>query len=126
MDSRDYLDRNVISRLEKLGTGFPRKLITLFLEHTPRRLDTAIAGGRAGDWKAVEDAAHSLKSSAGNLGAVRLRDLADRVENAAAAGRAGGGALGKVEGLDALLAEMEDAYAKTRAILIEIKERGAP
>lgn len=125
MESMEYLDPGVITRLEKLGAGFPRKLIALFLEHTPRRLDTAMAGGRAGDWKAVEDAAHSLKSSAGNLGAVRLRELADRVEAAASA------AAGRTQGagdadLAALLAELEEAYARTKDLLIAIREKGAP
>jgi HPt (histidine-containing phosphotransfer) domain-containing protein len=122
MEDREYLDPGVISRLEKLGAGFPRKLITLFLEHTPRRLDSALAGGRAGDWKVVEDAAHSLKSSAGNLGAVRLRELADRVEMTAAEGRA----TGRMESLEALLAELEAAYARTRDLLIAIRDGKSP
>lgn len=126
MESTEYLDPGVIARLEKLGAGFPRKLIALFLEHTPRRLDTALAGGRAGDWKAVEDAAHSLKSSAGNLGAVRLRELADRVEAAAASAAAPSGrAEGNAE-VTALLAELETAYARTKELLIAIREKGAP
>ena len=124
MDSQEYLDPKVISKLEKLGAGFPRKLIALFLEHTPRRLDSAMAGGRAGDWKAVEDAAHSLKSSAGKPGAVRLRDLADRVE--AVAGSVRSDPKAASGDLLNLLAELEGAYARTRDLLVEIRERSNP
>lgn len=123
MDRQDYLDHAVLDRLKTMGAGFPNKLIALFLEHTPRRLDTALAGGRAKDWKAVEDAAHSLKSSAGNLGAVRLRELADRLEEAAATGREGNGSL---DVLSSLLAELESTYARTRELLIEVREKNKP
>lgn len=121
MEDRDYLDPGVIARLEQTGAGFPRKLITLFLEQTPRRLDSARAGSRAGDWKVVEEAAHSLKSSAGNLGATRLRELADRMEAIAARGRS----TGRVAGLDTLLADLDTAYTRTRDLLIAIKDRKA-
>jgi HPt (histidine-containing phosphotransfer) domain-containing protein len=123
MDSQDYLDHGVIDRLSVLGSGLPNKLITLFLEQAPRRLDSAVAGGRAGDWKSVEDAAHSLKSSAGNLGAFRLRDLADRVEALAAGSRNGKGGS---EEILVLLTELEAIHARTRDFLLALKEKSAP
>lgn len=111
-DPRDCLNPAVLARLRRLGPDFPGKLIVLFLEHTPGRLDAALAGGKSGDWKAVEDAAHSLKSSAGNLGAGRLYEAAERTELAAAEARAAG-ENGKRE-LDTLLSGLEAAYREAR------------
>lgn len=123
MESRDYLDHGVIDRLRAQSGGLPNKLIALFLEQTPRRMDSAVAGGRAGDWRVVEEAAHSLKSSAGNLGAVRLRELSERVESLAAGTRNGAGG---TEAIPGLLAEMEAAYVHTRDILVALREKHHP
>jgi CheY-like chemotaxis protein len=132
MDKGNFLDRTVLARLGKLEPNLPRKLVDLFLEHTPGRLDSALAGGRAGDWKAVEAAAHSLKSSAGNLGAHRLRHLADRVESLAASMGASAGAAAatgdrgnpaaRAGELGALLGDLAETYARTKQHLLAEKD----
>ncbi|MBR9990172.1 MAG: Hpt domain-containing protein [Gemmatimonadetes bacterium] len=58
----------------------------LYLEHGPLRIRALREGAAAGDADQIERAAHTLKSSAGNLGAVRLQRLAEGLEAAAAAG----------------------------------------
>lgn len=50
-------------------------MITLFLEAMPQRLAAARAGLARGDGHAVEQALHALKSSAAQLGALRLHRL---------------------------------------------------
>src|SRR3546814_3450444 len=57
------------------------RLIDVFLEDTPR-LITALENGAAGtpDYPALRDAAHSLKSSSANLGAMSLSAAAKRIE----------------------------------------------
>ena len=62
------------------------RMITLFEELAPERVEALEDGLAAGDLERVERAAHSLKSSAGNLGADELRRQAGRVEEAAAKG----------------------------------------
>ena len=72
------LDADVISSLRELGGDDPSvfvELVALFLEDTPPRiaaLEAAVASGSAAD---LEAAAHALKSSCGNLGALRLAAL---------------------------------------------------
>ncbi|MBL8797243.1 MAG: Hpt domain-containing protein [Planctomycetia bacterium] len=67
------------------GPPFVQKMIALFVEHTPPRLAGIRQGLAQGDLAAVEFAAHSLKSSAGNLGADRVQELAQEIESLAAA-----------------------------------------
>jgi HPt (histidine-containing phosphotransfer) domain-containing protein len=76
-----------MERLTRLGgTKLVRQLIELYLAHGPERVRAIEAGVETGDAKQVERAAHSLKSSAGNLGARRLQHTAEAVEAAAAGG----------------------------------------
>lgn len=81
------LDPEAIARLRRLGgqvlTG---KMASLFLDLAPRRLTAAQAGLEARDPETVWRAAHSLKSSAGNIGAHVLLEAAGRLEEAAEVG----------------------------------------
>jgi HPt (histidine-containing phosphotransfer) domain-containing protein len=79
------LDTTAIERLRKLGgNALLARMIDLFFEIAPKRVQAAADAAAAHDLHAVERAAHSLKSSAGNLGAERLRHVAEQLEAAAA------------------------------------------
>lgn len=91
------LDPDVIEGLKALdvdGGGLLSELVDLFLDDTPTRLETLRSALHSGDTRVVEESAHSLKSSCGNLGALRLADLFKRIEEL---GRRGD--LNEVEGL---------------------------
>jgi HPt (histidine-containing phosphotransfer) domain-containing protein len=79
------------------------ELIEMFLADAPARIRAIVDGCADGDFEQVERAAHSLKGSAGNLGAVEVLNLAERLQ---VAGRAGDGP----SVLDATRA-LEPAYA---------------
>lgn len=116
MPNDPCVDDAALAKLRDLGgPEFLVKLIDVFLKNVPERIGAARAGERAGDLEAVEQAAHALKSSAGNLGAARLRDLAARIEDLAEARGS--------EGLSALLDELETAFAAVRARLEREKAR---
>ncbi len=75
------LDPTALQRIH--GIGGPvlvGKMIDLLLTNAPQRLEKAMTAARNKDWRAVEEAVHSLKSSAGNVGAVHLQELAARIE----------------------------------------------
>jgi HPt (histidine-containing phosphotransfer) domain-containing protein len=77
------LDDAAIERLTRIGGAtLVVQMIRLFLEHGPQRLAQTDAGQSTHDLRAIEHGAHSLKSSAGNLGAVRLQHAAAAVEQA--------------------------------------------
>lgn len=75
-----------LAQLRRLGGDkLVGDLINLFLESAPQRLETIRVGLEAGDLTALGRAAHSLTSSAGNLGAVEMQTLAAALEEKATA-----------------------------------------
>lgn len=115
-EGRRVLDPAALERLARIGgQSFLVEMIELFLEHAPQRLATARAAFDAGEITAVYRAAHSLKSTAGNLGARALQDIAEQAEGRASAG--------DVEALPPLLTEMEERYERVRAELESERDR---
>lgn len=72
------------SVLETLSTNYGAKiaddLIDLFLKYVPTKVADAVASEKSGDFVSVERAVHSIKSSAGNIGAEVLFQIADEIE----------------------------------------------
>ena len=91
----DSVDDTVLESLKELGgeddPGLFNELVDVFLVDTPPRIDTMEAAVRDGDCEALMAAAHSLKSSAANMGAVRLSGICKLLESSS---RAGESALG--------------------------------
>ena len=75
------LEMDVIQELLDLGDGGDPELlvdlIQMFLEDGPVKLQKILDGVCEGDLEKIERAAHSLKGSSGNLGAVALQDSAE-------------------------------------------------
>jgi two-component system, sensor histidine kinase and response regulator len=81
------LDPAAFQRLREWGgDALLGKIVALFLEHAPTRLEEVEGGAAAADLHRVERGAHALKSSAANVGGVALQDLASRLEVAAESG----------------------------------------
>ena len=117
MSEQQELNRSVLEKLRNMGGDkFLGELINLFLEHAPKKLEEALASERSGDMEALERAVHSLKSSAGNLGAVAVQDLAGHIEQLASEKQA--------ESIPPLMRELEKKFARLPPWLEEIK-RGA-
>jgi HPt (histidine-containing phosphotransfer) domain-containing protein len=75
-------DLDALKRLERFGgLKLRAELTTLFLEEAPSRLASARAAVTAGNVEAVRAMAHMLKSSAGQMGAIRVQYLCERLEN---------------------------------------------
>jgi two-component system, sensor histidine kinase and response regulator len=87
MTDLPLVDPTALRRLVSWG-GEPLldRMIELFGEVGTKRLAQIRAGLAEGDLEEVGQAAHSLKSSAGNLGADRLRQFAQMLESGSAAG----------------------------------------
>jgi HPt (histidine-containing phosphotransfer) domain-containing protein len=103
----DVLDVNTLDMLvEAIGEEPARGVIALFLEEC-RDLAAAIAAPGV-DSVAIGRAAHSLKSSAGQLGALALSEAAFAVENAASNG---------APELNALIATLAEWAAATQETL---------
>ena len=81
------MEPSAIERLRRLGgANLVRQMLELYLAQGPERIHALVEGAGAGDADRVERAAHTMKSSAGNVGALRLQHTAERLEAAAGAG----------------------------------------
>ena len=86
-DPNQVVDEKTLERLRRLGGNeLVVKMIDLFSSHAQSVLTQALAAFEAEDLEALERAAHSIKSSAGNVGAIEVRHLAEQIEEAAHAG----------------------------------------
>jgi HPt (histidine-containing phosphotransfer) domain-containing protein len=94
---------DVIARVHSWGgEQLVAELTAIFREEVPRRMQFARAATRSGEASALEHAAHSLKSSCGQLGAARMHAICDEVETRAATG--------SIEGAAALLDLLEHEF----------------
>lgn len=84
------LHATALARLHRLGgDALVRKMIGTFRAYTPGLEATLRRAAEAGDLPAAAEAAHSMRSAAGNVGAMRLEALA---RDAEALARGGDGA----------------------------------
>jgi HPt (histidine-containing phosphotransfer) domain-containing protein len=85
----DGLDARVLDSLRELGgdddPGLLNELIGIFLEDAPLRMKDIETALRNGDIKLLERAAHTLKSSSANIGALGLAGICRRMEDLARA-----------------------------------------
>jgi signal transduction histidine kinase/CheY-like chemotaxis protein len=107
--------------IDHLRVGRPQlwaRLIKTYLTHTPKTIADIVAAREATQVAALRMAAHSLKSSSANLGALRLADLARHIEALAQPATFDEA----LQSVDALLAEfkaVEQALQNEAAALAE-------
>jgi signal transduction histidine kinase/CheY-like chemotaxis protein len=91
------------------GTALVQKVLQLFFVNTPLHLAAIRTGLLAGDMETVRHAAHSLKSTSANVGAMQLSKLAGTLEQAARDG---------LPGTDSIATcQLEQAYHEALKIL---------
>jgi HPt (histidine-containing phosphotransfer) domain-containing protein len=116
MTDAEVLDREALERLREWGgERLLSQMVRLFIENSPVRMAQIRTGLRDGGLKETEMGAHSLKSSAANVGAQTLRALAADMEKAASGGDR--------SAVEAGLPNLEDAFAKAISAL-EAVEKG--
>jgi HPt (histidine-containing phosphotransfer) domain-containing protein len=114
MGEEEFRDRAALEKLMSIGgKSLVLRMIELFETHTPDRLDGARKALEAGDMKSFERYMHSMKSSAANLGATRMRARAAEAERLAGEGEESGAIL--AQHLAALERERDefDAFLET-------------
>jgi HPt (histidine-containing phosphotransfer) domain-containing protein len=99
------IDSDSLGRLEEWGgTKLVSEMIRLFIENGPSRMDQIRSVLTDDDLDQPERGSHSLKSSAANIGAQNVRQLADDIELAASKG--------EVERVRELFPQLEGAFAE--------------
>jgi CheY-like chemotaxis protein len=113
------VDLQVIAVLRGIETDeeprFFAELVDTFLTDLEERLQALSAAATAGDAERVRSVGHTLKGSAGNLGATRLSALAGQME---AAGRAG--AMAEIA---SLLSQLESEARRVREFFLAERDR---
>jgi len=105
MTAPDTLDPAALNRLRTWGgEKLLQEILAIFIANSPARMDQIRSGLEGDDPKEVERGAHSLKSTAANVGATRVQLLSTEFEDIAGSGR--------IDGLRERLPELEEAYAR--------------
>ncbi len=117
MEDLPLVDLAQMERLKEWGgPELQKKMVELFLTHARERLDQIIEGVSNGDTVKAETGAHTLKSSAGNVGAQRVQALATDAEALAEAGNMGD--------LEALLPTLQEEFDAACGALEEVLRGG--
>ena len=115
MTNSTSLNPAALERLRKWGGDkLAAQMVRLFLDNSGGRMDQIRGGVAAEDPDEAEKGAHSLKSSAANVGAEVVRGLAGEIESAASSG--------DVEAVRTILPGLEDAYSQAIADLETIMD----
>lgn len=105
MAESPIIDPQALERLKEWGGDkLVGQMVRLFLKNAGSRMDQIRSGLSDGNLDEAERGAHSLKSSAANIGAESLRTMATRLESAALDSN--------IDDARALLPQLEGAYAE--------------
>jgi HPt (histidine-containing phosphotransfer) domain-containing protein len=111
-------DSSALERLQRFGGGkLLREMIALFLAAAPERIEAARGASARGDAAAAELALHSLKSSAAQLGAVRLQRLSEQGEHRARAG--------SLDGLLELTRDLAEELVRVQGWLVRARDEAS-
>ena len=114
----DIIDSAALDRLQEWGgPTLSNEIIQLFLDHGPLRMDQIRSAMDGDDLDVPERGAHSLKSSAANVGAHQVQEVAGELELAASDG--------DLQRFRGLIPNLEQAYAQAAQELEVIAEEGA-
>jgi HPt (histidine-containing phosphotransfer) domain-containing protein len=116
MTESPIIDPQALERLKEWGGDkLAGQMVRLFLKNTGSRMDQIRTGVSDGNLEEAERGAHSLKSSAANIGAEALRTLATRMESAALDAN--------IDSARTLMPELETAFADAMKELAVIEKR---
>ena len=115
MNGIPALDQKTLDELDQLGgKPFLREMIDLFLMYVDAKINAATAAQQEGDLAALREAVHPIKSSASNVGALRVKSLAMRLEQQAA--------LNVADDLVAQLQDLRAAFEEVRPLLMRARD----
>lgn len=108
-----HLDRDVLSALQAVMEEEYPTLLDTFLADSEDRLSLLRKAG--GDAKSLEEAAHSFKGSCSNMGALRLAELCNELEQRSKKG--------SLEGIEKLIGEIDGEFAIIRPLYEAERQR---
>lgn len=112
-NSKEVLDRSVLASLRELQEEGEPDIVAevggLFIEHAPHKIASIKKAASEGNAKALEVAAHSLKSSSSYIGALKLSAFSKELEFM--------GRNGSLEGSVEKAAKVEAEFKRVKAAL---------
>jgi HPt (histidine-containing phosphotransfer) domain-containing protein len=116
MSAKPIIDEDTIETLKSLNPDdngeFLREIIGIFLEDIPERIKELEQSLAAQDKSKFVRAAHSIKGSSANMGAMILKDYADELETRA---RDKG-----LDGCEALITSVKEAFTEAEIAIKKI------
>jgi len=110
------MDQAALTRLYRLGgQQFALDMLDLFLSYGSEKLAEARLAWNGGNLEALADSVHPIKSSAGNIGAIRIQNLCGAIEQAVKEQQ--------TSSLEQQLIDLERAFADVRPHLESEKAR---
>ena len=106
----EVIDMYVFTEAKALMKAKFGMMLQYFLEDAAEYISVIKKGVGGNDMNSLTTAAHTLKSSAGQIGAIRLSAAAAEIEEMARSG-------GNCESISALLPGIDAAFAETAAAL---------
>jgi HPt (histidine-containing phosphotransfer) domain-containing protein len=120
MSIQPIIDSTAIQTLRELCPGdndaFLREVLGMFMQDTPLRIAEMEESLGSNDATRFKRAAHSIKGSSANIGAVELREVAGRLESDCATA--------PISSLAPSVGEIRAAYERARAELDRIIAAG--
>ena len=117
LKQQPLLDRDALQKRVRYKLDRELHVIALFLEHVPAKLEELLAALDFVDAQAVGDLSHSIKGSAGNLGAMRMHFLCQKIESEAKLGN-----IATVQGFGVLL---QSEFTELMSALNDIKRHAS-
>jgi HPt (histidine-containing phosphotransfer) domain-containing protein len=110
------VDQAALTRLYRLGgRQFALDMLDLFLSYGSEKLAEGRLAWNRGDLEALFDSVHPIKSSAGNIGAIRIQNLCGAIEQSVKQQQ--------TSSLEQQLSDLERAFAEVRPHLEREKAR---
>lgn len=106
-----HLDQSVLHNLREIMLDAFPVLLTTYLNDSEQRLQTLRQACHNGQPEALRRAAHSLKGSSSNMGAVRLAHLCHQLEERAK--------VGSLDNATALVERIEAEFSMVRHLLLD-------
>ncbi len=115
MTTEPCLDAATLEKLLQIGgEEFAVQMIELFLSFIPQKLAEARSAWQDGDMLRLQKAVHPIKSSTSSIGAHKMRNLAEQIEQYALNKRSAQ--------ITPLLSELETAFDQVKAHLQECRK----
>ncbi len=118
MSDLPIIDSEAIANLKELNPGdngeFLREIVAIYAEDTPKRIADMKTFMASGDVPSFTRAAHTIKGSSANVGAARVKAVAERLEH-----------LSRRESLPALAAQVAECETEFLAASEELRKISA-